>query len=105
VAVRELAKLGARTAVIKLGAEGAIGRRGSELVRMPAATATPVDPTGCGDAFCGGFLVGLAETGTSTRHGPRHGRTAGSSPGDHGASPRAGDRNRDVCERAPSPHW
>jgi sugar/nucleoside kinase (ribokinase family) len=84
--VRELAKLGARTAVIKLGAEGSIGLRGSELVRMPAATGAPVDPTGCGDAFCGGFLVGLAETGdlgTAMAYGTV---AAGFVAGDHGAS-------------------
>jgi ribokinase len=85
-AMRGLAELGARTAVIKLGAEGAIGLRGTELVRMPAATPTPVDPTGCGDAFCGGFLVGLAETddlGAAMAHGTV---AAGFVAGDHGAS-------------------
>ena len=85
-AMRGLAELGARIAVIKLGAEGAIGLRGTELVRMPAATPTPVDPTGCGDAFCGGFLVGLAETddlGAAMAHGTV---AAGFVAGDHGAS-------------------
>ena len=66
--------LGAQVVCIKLGAEGSIGFRSAdgELVRMQAASADPVDPTGCGDAFCGGFLVGLAETGdlrTAMAHG------------------------------------
>jgi sugar/nucleoside kinase (ribokinase family) len=71
-AVRELAGLGAQAAVVKLGADGCIGLCGDQLVRLPAATRSPVDPTGCGDAFCGGFLVGLAETGdlrTAMAHG------------------------------------
>jgi sugar/nucleoside kinase (ribokinase family) len=73
-AVRELADLGAPLVCVKLGAEGSIGYRSAdgELVRMQAASADPVDPTGCGDAFCGGFLVGLAETGdlrTALAHG------------------------------------
>ncbi len=61
-AARRIASLGARTVVVKLGHEGSIGLRSDELVRLPAADAAPVDATGCGDAFCGGFLVGLAET-------------------------------------------
>jgi sugar/nucleoside kinase (ribokinase family) len=85
-AIRRLVDLGADTAVIKLGVEGAIGLRGSEVVRMPAATEAPVDPTGCGDAFCGGFLVGIAETGdlsTAMAHGTV---AAGFVAADHGAS-------------------
>lgn len=61
-AVRAIAELGVPVACVKLGAEGSIGYRDGQLFRMPAASADPVDPTGCGDAFCGGFLVGLAET-------------------------------------------
>jgi sugar/nucleoside kinase (ribokinase family) len=63
-AVRGLVALGAQVVCIKLGAEGSIGFRSAdgELVRMQAASVDPVDPTGCGDAFCGGFLVGMAET-------------------------------------------
>ena len=57
--------LGAPIAAIKLGDEGSIGIRAADEVVRPcrARRARPVDPTGCGDAFCGGFLVGLAETG------------------------------------------
>jgi sugar/nucleoside kinase (ribokinase family) len=61
-AVREIASLGARAVVLKLGRDGSVGLRGDEVVRLPPATTEPVDSTGCGDAFCGGFLVGLAET-------------------------------------------
>ena len=73
-AARALASLGALLVCIKLGAEGAIGFRAADglVVRMPAWSADPVDPTGCGDAFCGGFLVGLTETGdlrTAMAHG------------------------------------
>jgi sugar/nucleoside kinase (ribokinase family) len=64
-AARSLAALGARIVCIKLGAEGAIACHGAtgEAISVPAATLDPVDPTGCGDAFCGGFLVGLTEAG------------------------------------------
>jgi sugar/nucleoside kinase (ribokinase family) len=71
---------------VKLGQQGSIGLRGDELVRLPAATAAPVDPTGCGDAFCGGFLVGLAETG-DLRTAMTYGTVAaGVVAEDHGAA-------------------
>ena len=34
---------------------------------VPAFPASAVDPTGAGDSFCGGFLVGLVETGDLTQ--------------------------------------
>jgi len=85
-AVRAIAGLGAPVACVKLGADGSIGCRAGEVVRMPAATADPVDPTGCGDAFCGGFLVGLAETG-DLRAALAHGSVAAAFVADdHGAA-------------------
>jgi sugar/nucleoside kinase (ribokinase family) len=43
---------------IKLGAEGAICRRGDQTLRDPGFAATVVDTTGAGDSFNGGFLYG-----------------------------------------------
>jgi sugar/nucleoside kinase (ribokinase family) len=86
-AVRALGALGAPVVCVKLGAEGSIGFRGADglLVRMPASSADPVDPTGCGDAFCGGFLVGLAESG-DLRRAMAHGSVAAAFAGEgHGA--------------------
>ena len=52
---------------------------------MATATTGLVDPTGCGDSFCGGFLVGLAETG-DLRTALAHGAVAASFAGEgHGA--------------------
>ena len=64
-AARALAGMGAPLVCVKLGADGSIGYRSGDglVVRVGAAAGDAVDPTGCGDAFCGGFLVGLAETG------------------------------------------
>jgi sugar/nucleoside kinase (ribokinase family) len=86
--VRALAAFGAPIVCVKLGADGSIGFRSAdgELVRMQAASADPVDPTGCGDAFCGGFLVGLAETG-DLRTAMAHGAVSAAFVGeDHGAA-------------------
>ncbi|MCC6188945.1 MAG: hypothetical protein IT318_07915 [Anaerolineales bacterium] len=57
--------MGARCVVLKLGARGqyvyetATGRRW----HVPAYPAQVIDVTGAGDAYCGGFLVGLSATG------------------------------------------
>jgi cytidine kinase len=63
-AARELATLGAGVVCIKLGAEGACAYRAADgsFAQIGAVAREPVDPTGCGDAFAGGFLVGWAET-------------------------------------------
>jgi ribokinase len=64
-ALEAFAALGPRTVVLKRGPRGQLvfdvpsGRRW----RVPAYPARVVDVTGAGDAYCGGFLVGLAETG------------------------------------------
>jgi sugar/nucleoside kinase (ribokinase family) len=56
---------GARLLVLKLGGEGCrVVRPGAAPVVVPACQGTPViEPTGAGDAFCGGFLAGLHLTG------------------------------------------
>jgi ribokinase len=87
-AARELAALGAPIVCIKLGAEGAVGYRAAtgELLSLPAASVDPVDPTGCGDAFCGGFLVGLTES-DDLRIALGHAADAAALAGrDHGAA-------------------
>jgi sugar/nucleoside kinase (ribokinase family) len=55
---------GVRYTVFKMGAEGSSiawrgGDGGIEEIRVPAFAATVVDSTGCGDAYCAGFIVGL----------------------------------------------
>jgi sugar/nucleoside kinase (ribokinase family) len=46
------------TVVVKLGAEGAIARRGDEAVQVSAPSVHAVDATGAGDSFTAGFLHG-----------------------------------------------
>jgi sugar/nucleoside kinase (ribokinase family) len=87
-AARALSELGARVVCVKLGAEGSLAYRSADrsVVRMPAASTAPVDPTGCGDAFCGGFLVGLAES-DDLRTAMAQGTVAAAFAGeDHGAA-------------------
>jgi pfkB family carbohydrate kinase len=52
---------GAKTVILKMGAAGCrIFQRGHGLVAdIPAVRVVARDPTGAGDAFCGGFLAGM----------------------------------------------
>ncbi|MCA9877532.1 MAG: sugar kinase [Thermomicrobiales bacterium] len=56
--------LGVRMTVFKMGAEGSsLAWRNAagaiEEIRVPALKAHVVDSTGCGDAYCAGFIAGL----------------------------------------------
>ena len=66
-AMRRLRDLGPDTAFValKLGAEGVLVHRAGEatMLAVPPVASDVVDTTGAGDAFCGGFLVGLARHG------------------------------------------
>jgi sugar/nucleoside kinase (ribokinase family) len=45
--------------VVKLGADGCAVSTPGALSRVPGFPVNPVDTTGAGDCFCGGFLVAL----------------------------------------------
>jgi hypothetical protein len=62
--VRTLLAVGARRVVLKRGAEGCdiYGPDGTRI-HVPVVSVRAVDPTGAGDAFCGGFLAGVCATG------------------------------------------
>ena len=64
-AARRLTDLGAGVVCLKLGSDGALVYRAADgwFRRCDSALSDPVDPTGCGDAFCGGFLAGWCEAG------------------------------------------
>jgi len=58
---------GAKIVALKRGARGSIVfHEGRPLgCEIPSLAVDVVDPTGAGDAYCGGFLVGLSETGNA----------------------------------------
>ena len=51
--------------VVKCGEDGAIAHRtgAKDYIRVPSAADACVEPTGAGDSFCGGALIGLARSG------------------------------------------
>jgi ribokinase len=57
-AAERLDAWGASMIAVKLGERGSVVRRGGRSVHVPARSTSVVDPTGAGDAFCGGFVVG-----------------------------------------------
>lgn len=57
---RNLAALGPREVVIKLGAEGALALVDGREHRSPVYRVVEIDPVGAGDAFCAGYLHGTA---------------------------------------------
>lgn len=64
-AARQLADLGPRIVVVKRGVHGSVWYDRERQVdgEVPPVAVNPTDPTGCGDAYCGGFLAGLVRTG------------------------------------------
>lgn len=65
-AATRLVEMGITTAIITLGADGALYLGPEGTVHVPAFDAGPVvETTGAGDAFNGGFAVGLAENMTA----------------------------------------
>ncbi|MYC97509.1 MAG: carbohydrate kinase family protein [Caldilineaceae bacterium SB0661_bin_32] len=63
-AARRLLALGPSGIGVKMGARGLrlLLQGEKDWIQIPTYPTEAVDPTGAGDAFCGGFLVGMAQT-------------------------------------------
>lgn len=59
-AARALLAQGPRTVVVTLGGEGSLVATAGGVERLPVLPVDVVDTTGCGDAYCAGFITGLA---------------------------------------------
>ena len=79
-ASRDFAALGPRLVVVKLGAEGVVVHDAARdlFLRIPAYPARPVDTTGAGDAFCGGFMAALLAARDDLEGAARRGAVAAS---------------------------
>ena len=54
--------LGAKSAVLKLGSEGAVASDGAQVFRVQGHAVNSVDATGAGDCFAGALLARLAQS-------------------------------------------
>ena len=79
---------------LKLGALGSIVRMDGVSVRIPALPCPVVDPTGAGDAFCGGFVAGWLAT---------HDMTVAAACGSVAAAETIGGFGAFVDGRSPTP--
>jgi sugar/nucleoside kinase (ribokinase family) len=71
----ELLAAKVETAVVKIGARGALAKRGTEAVQVSAIKANCVDTTGAGDLFAAGFIYGM-HLGKSLEECTRYGTVA-----------------------------
>ena len=61
-AIRELRKFFSKNIVVTLGEKGSVcATQDGKILEVPAYSINPVDSTGAGDAFIGGFVLGLAK--------------------------------------------
>lgn len=58
---------GAKCVVIKRGDKGAYARCGDFAGDVPAYAVEPKDTTGCGDAFCAGFISSILSSDADTQ--------------------------------------
>ena len=89
-AAPKLLELGPRSAVITLGAEGAVFADGENTGHLPAPEADVVDTTGAGDAFVGALAVKLAQgapLGEAVAYAARAGAAAVTKEGAQGSLP------------------
>ncbi len=61
----QFANYGAGIVVVKMGSDGSLiySQTTDQFWRIPAYKTDVVDPTGAGDAFCGGFMAKYSKTG------------------------------------------
>lgn len=62
-AAQRLVSTGVEVALVTMGEKGALAATDRFLLRQPAFKVEVVDPTGAGDAFCAGVILGLLEKG------------------------------------------
>jgi sugar/nucleoside kinase (ribokinase family) len=62
-ATESLHGLGCKIAIVTLAAEGSAVYDGKTYVRVPAYAANAIDPTGAGDTYAAGFVVGYLKYG------------------------------------------
>ena len=97
---RRLAEAGARIVALRMGQDGSLvcTKEKDTLVHVPAVPTTVVDPTGAGNAYCGGFLAGYVQT-DDVLTAAQYGTVAASFLVEQVGLPPINDRLRDEADR------
>lgn len=98
--IRRLVGAGAETVALRQGEKGAIIHHAAsgETWHIPAFATAVVDPTGAGNAFCGGFLAGWVQT-DDLRLAGLYGTVAASFLVEQVGVPAAGRRDEEAKRR------
>ena len=85
--MRRLSEEGPRVVAVKRGRLGSLvyDRERNATWEIPAVSVPAIDTIGAGDAYCGGFLAGLVETGDALEAGLRGAVSASLAIQDYGA--------------------
>jgi len=71
-----LRRMGVKTVIVKLGAQGCYVESANEAFSSPGFAVKPVDTTGAGDCFAAGFLAAICR-GQSLEHAARYANATG----------------------------
>jgi ribokinase len=65
--LKRIARIGPGVIAVKMGAQGSLvyDAHSQEAFHVPAVPVDAKDPTGAGDAYCGGFVVGYCQSGNA----------------------------------------
>ena len=98
-AVATLLDWGASIVALRMGAAGSrVDTAAGESFRIPAVPAPVIDTTGAGDAYCGGFLVALAD-GANAAEAGAHAAVSASFAIQQFGVPAFGEESRAEAER------
>ena len=97
--IQRFVNAGAQIVVMRMGADGSLLHDAAtgETRHIPAVTANVVDPVGAGNAYCGAFLVGWAETRNLQLAG-EYGAVAASFSVEQVGLPAVVSGREDVCQ-------
>jgi sugar/nucleoside kinase (ribokinase family) len=98
---RQAARLfeaGVRCLALRMGASGSLVGTAARQFHQPALPVPVIDETGAGNAYCGGFVVGYAESGGDPSLAGRYGAVSATFALAQVGLPRLGTDSRAIAE-------
>lgn len=97
--VTRLFECGVKCLALRMGGAGSLVGTATQQHHIPAATATVIDETGAGNAYCGGFVVGYVESGGDVALAGQYGTVSATFTLAQVGVPRLGSGSRVLAER------